>query len=152
MAADSHPDPQLPPLRPVLKVWLDRDGKAFGEGPCRLLEGVERSGSLRQAAADLRMSYNKAWRMVRALEGKLGYELLERTVGGHAGGGSCLTERARELLVKYAAFEHDAQEAVGRLFAQHFGDVAEEREGVVDAVAEGPPRGGREDGTASENW
>ncbi|NLG66360.1 MAG: LysR family transcriptional regulator, partial [Actinobacteria bacterium] len=89
-------------LRPVFKVWLDRDGKAFGEGPQRLLEGVDRTGSLRQAAMELNMSYNKAWRLLRALEDKLGFALLERSAGGLGGGGSQLTEGARDLMRRFA--------------------------------------------------
>jgi len=139
MATTTHPGSQPPPLKPVLKVWLDRGGKAFGEGPCRLLEGVERTGSLRQAAAELRMSYNKAWHLLRTIEEKLGYELLERTVGGPAGGGSCLTAQARELLVRYAAFERDALEAVDRVFVEHFGDIVSERDRTPGCSGAGGP-------------
>jgi len=51
------------PVRLRYKVWLEHEelGKAFGDGPLEVLERVERSGSLRQAAAEMGMSYNKAW-------------------------------------------------------------------------------------------
>ncbi|OPZ75928.1 MAG: Molybdenum-pterin-binding protein MopA [Actinobacteria bacterium ADurb.Bin444] len=109
-------------LRPVFKVWLDRDGKAFGEGPQRLLEGVDRTGSLRQAAMELNMSYNKAWRLLRALEDKLGFALLERSAGGLGGGGSQLTEGARDLMRRFAALEQEAGAAVDAAFHRHFPD------------------------------
>ena len=107
-------------LRPVVKVWLDRDGKAFGDGPCRLLKGVERTGSLRQAAAEMHMSYNKAWLLLRALEERLGFALLERTVGGATGGGSWLTPEAQDLVHRYEAFEREVHDAVQAAFVRHF--------------------------------
>ena len=107
-------------VRPVLKVWLDREGKAFGGGPLELLRGVERTGSLRQAALSMHMSYNKAWHLIRALEKKLGLQLLERNVGGTGGGGSELTPAALDLIGRFAAFEQGANEAVEALFRKYF--------------------------------
>ena len=54
------------------KIWLDYRGRAFGDGPARLLAGVEQHGSLRKAAQELGMSYNKAWRILHAAEQRLG--------------------------------------------------------------------------------
>ena len=70
------------------KLWLDYRGRAFGDGPARLLAGVEEHGSLRKAAQELGMSYNKAWRIIHAAEQRLGFPLLDRSVGGSLGGGS----------------------------------------------------------------
>lgn len=50
-------------MRLAYKIWLDNNGKAFGEGPYELLTRVERTGSLNRAAAEMGMSYNKAWRL-----------------------------------------------------------------------------------------
>jgi len=46
------------------KVWLDNDGKAFGDGPCELLERVEGTHSLHQAAKEMGMAYSTAWRLL----------------------------------------------------------------------------------------
>ena len=35
------------------KIWLDQDGKAFGQGPYHLLAGIKETGSLSQAARQL---------------------------------------------------------------------------------------------------
>ena len=83
------------------KIWLDYRGRAFGDGPARLLTGVERTGSLRKAALELGMSYNKAWRILHAAEERLGFPLLDRSVGGNLGGGSHLTPEARDLVARY---------------------------------------------------
>ena len=38
------------------KIWIDQDGKAFGQGPYKLLEGIKETGSLSKAAKALNMS------------------------------------------------------------------------------------------------
>jgi molybdate transport system regulatory protein len=107
-------------MRLRYKLWLDCQGRAFGDGPARLLEGVERSGSLRHAAQDLGMSYNKAWRIMRAAEERLGFPLLDRSVGGSLGGGSHLTPQAQDLMTRYRSLGADAAEALEALFRRHF--------------------------------
>ncbi len=108
-------------IRIMYKVWLDCDGKAFGEGPDRLLRLVEVTGSLHKAAAEMKMSYRKAWLMLQAIERRLGYPLLERKVGGVSGGGSQLTPAARELMRRYEAFRQEIQEKLQDIWAEHFG-------------------------------
>ncbi len=78
------------------KVWLDNNGKAFGDGPYALLRRVEKMGSLHQAAKQMGMSYSKAWRLIRTLEERLGFALLERKVGGPSGGGSQVTPQGKD--------------------------------------------------------
>ena len=56
-------------MKLAYKVWLDNEGKAFGEGPYRLLKLVEKTGSLHQAAMEMKMSYRKAWLTLRAIRG-----------------------------------------------------------------------------------
>ena len=109
-------------MRLDYKIWLECRGRAFGDGPARLLDGVERAGSLRKAAAELSMSYNKAWRILHAAEQRLGFSLLDRSVGGSQGGGSLLTSEGRDLLHRYRALMADASESLEAVFARHFGD------------------------------
>jgi molybdate transport system regulatory protein len=104
------------------KLWLDYRGRAFGDGPARLLAGVEAAGSLRKAAQDLGMSYNKAWRIIHAAEERLGFALLDRSVGGSQGGGSHITAPARDLMNRYNAVSEDAAAALDEVFQRHFSD------------------------------
>jgi molybdate transport system regulatory protein len=104
------------------KLWLDYRGRAFGDGPARLLDGVEAAGSLRKAAAELGMSYNKAWRILHAAEQRLGFPLLDRSVGGSLGGGSHLTPEAQDLMRRYRALMADASTVLGEVFERHFVD------------------------------
>jgi molybdate transport system regulatory protein len=104
------------------KVWLDFNGRAFGDGPARLLDGVRQSGSLRKAAVELGMSYNKAWRIIHAAEQRLGFPLLDRSVGGSSGGGSQLTPQAEDLVKRYRALIADVDTTLEEVFQSHFGD------------------------------
>jgi molybdate transport repressor ModE-like protein len=106
----------------MYKIWLDYRGRAFGDGPARLLSGVEQWGSLRKAAQELGMSYNKAWRILHAAEERLGFALLDRSVGGSLGGGSNLTPEARDLVTRYRAVAAEAAEALEKVFQRHFSD------------------------------
>jgi molybdate transport system regulatory protein len=116
-------------MKAGLKLWVENEGKAFGDGPWTLLSGVRRHGSLRRAAGDLGMSYSKAWRLIGLLEKRLGYPLLVRQVGGTAGGGSLLTAQAEDLLDRYGGFRAEATELVQSAFDRHFPAEAKVHEG-----------------------
>ena len=109
-------------MRLNYKIWLDHRGRAFGDGPARLLDGVEQWGSLRKAAHELGMSYNKAWRILHAAEQRLGFPLLDRSVGGSLGGGSHLTPEAQDLVRRYKALAAEADVVLKQVFERHFGD------------------------------
>lgn len=108
-------------MRVAYKLWIDNNGKAFGEGPYDLLRGIDENGSLRKAAAEIGMSYNQAWRLIRAIEGRLGFPLIHRQAGGASGGGSEVTAEGRQLMNAYGAFRDDARNALEQLFIKHFG-------------------------------
>lgn len=107
-------------MRVAYKLWLDHQGKAFGDGPCELLRRVEKTKSLHQAALDMGMSYNKAWRLMGTLEKRLGFPLLERKTGGLSGGGSQITPEAKRLMHRYERFRKEARRALETIFKKHF--------------------------------
>lgn len=109
-------------MKPVTKIQLfDESGeKFFGEGPCRLLEKVEQTGSLRCAAACMEMAYSKALKLVKQAEEALGFPLTQRSVGGKDGGGSTLTPEGREFLHKYEAYRDACVQANRELYANYF--------------------------------
>ncbi len=103
------------------KFWLENEkGKAFGDGPFDILNRIEKTGSLRQAALEIRMSYSQAWNLIRDLEKKLGYELLKRKVGGAEGGGSELTAEAISLQEKYNTFYRQVEEQINTIYQSVF--------------------------------
>lgn len=70
------------------------------ERDARLLRRIDECGSINRAATDLGRSYSRAQQRIVDLEEAFG-ELVERTRGGAGGGGSRLTDRARDLLARY---------------------------------------------------
>jgi molybdate transport system regulatory protein len=108
-------------MRIDYKVWLDRNGKAFGDGPYELLRRVERKMSLHRAATQMNMSYSKAWRLIHTMEERLGFALLERKVGGQSGGGSRVTPRGRDLLDRYERFRKEVKSGLEKIYRKHFG-------------------------------
>jgi len=102
------------------KLWLEKDGeKVFGDGPLDILHRVERTGSLRQAAEEINMSYSQAWNLMKDLEKRLGFNLLKRKVGGERGGGSEITEEAGELMMKFKMFRNKAKESLNLLIKKY---------------------------------
>ena len=103
------------------KLWVEKDGeKVFGDGPLDILRRVEGTGSLRQAAAEINMSYSQAWNLMKDLEKRLGFNLLRRKVGGKKGGGSELTDKARELMMKFEIFREKADRSLYSLYKKIF--------------------------------
>lgn len=103
----------------TLRILVDGD-KAFGPGLAQLFEGIEAYGSLRRSAAEMGMSYNKAWNIVKNSEALLGRSLVTRRAGGAKGGGAALTDAGRDLLARYRAFEKAGKQALARLAEQYF--------------------------------
>jgi len=102
------------------RIWIETDDKAFGVGTYELLKFIEKTGSLYQGAADMKVSYRKAWNIIHKAEQKLGIVLLERTVGGVAGGGSKLTPEAKDFMTRYEMFHAEAKQSLKSLFAKYF--------------------------------
>ena len=103
------------------KLWIEKDGeKVFGDGPLDILHRVEKTGSLRQAAEEINMSYSQAWNLMKDLEERLGFDLLRRKVGGEKGGGSEITDKARELMVKFEIFRERADQSLNSLYKKVF--------------------------------
>lgn len=107
-------------MRLGYKIWLEENGRVFGDGLAALLENIERLGSIYQAARHLEMSYRYAWGTIRKAEERLGYKLLAKHVGGEAGGGAELTPAGKELLEKYTAFRKAADAEMTKLFKRYF--------------------------------
>ena len=104
-------------------VFLDENReKFFGEGPYRLLRGVEQTGSLRSAAAAMGMAYSKAIRILKHAEEVLGFPLTSRSVGGVSGGGSRLTDEGKEWIEKYEAYRNACVLASRRLYLEFFSE------------------------------
>ena len=102
-------------------IFLDAEGeKFFGEGPARLLHGIEETGSLRAAANSMGMAYTKALKLMKRAETALGIPLTRRVVGGKDGGGSCLTTEGKEWLTRYEQYRDACVQANRQLYLEFF--------------------------------
>jgi molybdate transport system regulatory protein len=74
---------------------------SLGPGKIDLLESVERTGSLRQAAQALGMSYRRAWLLLDGLNRSFSEPASTASVGGQGGGGVTLTPFGLEIIRCY---------------------------------------------------
>ncbi|MEF9934155.1 MAG: LysR family transcriptional regulator [Clostridium sp.] len=107
-------------MKPIFKLWIDNDGKVFGKGPLLLLEEVEKTGSLSEAAKVMGMSYNKAHTLIKRIEKNIETKLLIKKIGGVNGGSSTLTEEAKELILSYKNFHSECEEFIEKSFKKNF--------------------------------
>ena len=112
-------------MRPVTKITFTDDNgiKFFGEGPCRLLRCVEKTGSLRSAAMEMEMAYSKASKILKQAETSLGFLLTRRITGGKDGGGSILTPEGKRWLQQYEAYRDACVKANQELYRLHFPQI-----------------------------
>jgi molybdate transport system regulatory protein len=109
----------------VGKLTVDTEfGTFLGDTRIRLLESIDRYGSISQAAKAVPLSYKAAWDAVDAMNNLAEAPLVERSVGGKHGGGTTLTDYGRRLIAMYRAVEQEYQEAIDRL-SQRLGDGSE---------------------------
>jgi molybdate transport system regulatory protein len=113
-------------MKVACKIWLDHNGKAFGEGPYELLKRVEKTDSLHEAAHQMSMSYSKAWKLIQTMEKRLGFSLLDKKIGGLSGGGSRVTPKGKELMKRYEQFEKEVKKAIEEIYQRHFGSPEKE--------------------------
>lgn len=109
-------------MRAATKITITDDNgiKFFGEGPCRLLRCVEKTGSLRAAALEMEMAYSKASKLLKQAEATLGFPLTRRSAGGKDGGGSILTPEGKRWLQQYEAYRDACVNANRELFRRYF--------------------------------
>ncbi|MBP7734386.1 MAG: LysR family transcriptional regulator [Spirochaetes bacterium] len=89
-------------LKAVIRihVWIESDkGMILGPGRAKLIENIEKYGSLQNAAKKMGISYRAAWGRIKKTEEVLGYNLLVKTPGGYH-----LSDLGRELYQKYKAW------------------------------------------------
>ena len=94
-----------------LTIRIDFDnGDQLGPGKVRLLELVRETGSIRKAAAQMKMSYRKAWLLLQALEKTFREPLIATATGGRTGGGARLTPLGLRVAARYRSIEAKALE------------------------------------------
>lgn len=91
-------------LKPRLRV-LRGDAIVLGPGKADLLEAIARTGELRGAARELKMSYMRAWTLLRVMNRAFREPLVETTRGGARHGAAGLTTTGQTVLALYRRME-----------------------------------------------
>jgi molybdate transport system regulatory protein len=104
------------PAKLTGKLLIDTAmGSFLGDKRIRLLEAIDKTGSISQAAKAVPLSYKAAWDAVDDMNNVAPEPLVTRSTGGRNGGGTELTAFARRLIGFYRALEQESQLALERL-------------------------------------
>ena len=93
-----------PELQPRLR-FPHTGPDAFGPGKAELLRHIAATGSIRTAASELGMSYNRAWQLATAMNKLFRGPLVSVARGGGTGGGAALTPLGEDVLARYTRME-----------------------------------------------
>jgi molybdate transport system regulatory protein len=106
------------PLRLRSRQWIvDEYGRIImGEGRKRILENIEKTGSINQTAKIMKMSYKGVWSKIKATEAHINIKIVhtDRKLG------SRLTKEGKELLEKYNLLKKECLKADDRIFRSIF--------------------------------
>lgn len=99
-------------VRPRIRV-LRGDVVVLGPGKADLLDAIRGSGSIREAAKTLGMSYMRAWELIRTMNECFTEPVVIAARGGAGHGGATLTEAGERVLALYREMEAASLVAVG---------------------------------------
>ncbi len=98
MAADQQ-------LKLTGRIWLEtEEGPVLGAGRVELLERIQQSGSLRQAALQMKMSYRQAWQLIDHMNTHLDTPVVVLHRGGKGGGKAEVTEKGQKAIEQFHLF------------------------------------------------
>jgi molybdate transport system regulatory protein len=113
-------------------VWLETRGEDVvisAEG-LDLLVAVEEVSSIVTAAKNLKISYRKAWGLLREVEDMIGFKLIEKHRGGAEGGKTLLTKEGTALVAAYRDLNGEIEVAMKDIARRFFRRINEISEGV----------------------
>ena len=95
---------------PRLRVMWGKD-IALGPGKIELLKHIQSSGSILNAAKAMNMSYMRAWKLLKTMEGCFRSALVKKSRGGRGGGNAQLTAAGANALDLYEKMENECLNA-----------------------------------------
>ncbi len=109
-------------MEPRSKLWIEHEGRlVLSDYRVQLLEHIDETGSLSEAATLMHLSYRRAWGKLKEIERNLGVKLVESAAGGAGGGGSRLTDDGKRLVRLFREFRANAERDLAVDFARIFG-------------------------------
>ena len=91
-------------FKALFRVYLG-DEIALGPGKAELLGHIAETGSISEAARRMKMSYNRAWLLVRTMNRCFKEPLVLASRGGDRHGGAQLTKSGEKILALYRKLE-----------------------------------------------
>ncbi len=97
------------------RIWLETTSgnvteRFVGIGRMELLQHIQRTGSINQAAKAMRMSYKRAWQLVHSMNTLADSPLVATQTGGEKGGGAVVTPEGEKYLLHYHALHERFQQ------------------------------------------
>jgi molybdate transport system regulatory protein len=90
------------------RIWINiHDRTLTGQGKIELIEKIKEFGSLRKAAAEMRMSYRQAWQIIRKMNQLSQAPLVIMKRGGRYGGSAEISEFAEKVVAAYKKLQKD---------------------------------------------
>lgn len=84
------------------RIWIELgDEKILGHGRVELLERIQASGSIRQAALQMKMSYKHAWDLINHLNASFSAPVVISHRGGKGGGNAVVTESGLNIIKEF---------------------------------------------------
>lgn len=93
----------------TLRIQLKLDAETrIGSGKIRLLEEIDRTGSISAAARAMDMTYRRGWDLIDQMNKAFGQPLVLGTTGGQ--GGAQLTDLGRAVVSRFRVLEAEVMQ------------------------------------------
>lgn len=97
-----------------LSIRVDLPHGRFGPGKAQLLRAIADTGSISAAAKTMKMSYARAWSLIRDMNETFGDKLVGTFAGGHRRGGANLTPTGEQVLALYDSIIEAAERTAAK--------------------------------------
>jgi len=92
------------------RIWIDgQEGTFLGNGRIQLLEKIIESGSINDAAKELKMSYRKAWSLLDSMNKQASEPFIIKSTGGSGGGGTIVTQAGLNAVKSFKKMDEKCQ-------------------------------------------